>query len=332
MGTALTPEQSRLLARYAEEVVVAYDGDNAGEGAPRRALPLLLVEGLAVRRARFPGGHDPDSLRLGRGRGGGAGGGRRRGRRAAAGDRAGGAPPAAAADPQAAATAAALVRELLGAVTDPVARHKYVERAAERLRVPPRLILGRERGEATRPGEGRPGPAAARPAAPAPPRDPASAVVRSLEESALDLLLRDRGVPATGDLPPEDVFLDLPCRNIYRAFCALYGSGRGGGLAPDGRAVVAELGSDMTAVDRLAQILVEAPVGSKELALPDLFAKLTRRWHEKRQKDLASEIGEAQRAGDETRLLALYEEMRRLSLLLHRRSRPGVAGAAGGAE
>ena len=64
MGTALTPEQAKLLSRYAEEVVVAYDGDNAGENAFRRALPLLLAEGLGVRRARFPGGHDPDSLRL----------------------------------------------------------------------------------------------------------------------------------------------------------------------------------------------------------------------------------------------------------------------------
>src|SRR4029077_5868490 len=71
MGTALTPEQAKLLSRYAEEVVVAYDGDNAGENAFRRALPLLLGDGLAVRRARFPGTHDPDSLRLGQG--GGAG-------------------------------------------------------------------------------------------------------------------------------------------------------------------------------------------------------------------------------------------------------------------
>src|ERR1700704_1468844 len=64
MGTALTPEQAKLLSRYAEEGVVAYDGDNAGENAFRRALPLLLSDSLAVRRARFPGTHDPDSLRL----------------------------------------------------------------------------------------------------------------------------------------------------------------------------------------------------------------------------------------------------------------------------
>ncbi|HMB53444.1 MAG TPA: DNA primase, partial [Thermoanaerobaculia bacterium] len=67
MGTALTPEQSKLLGRYAEEVVVAYDGDDAGERAHQRALPILLGEGMAVYRARFPDGHDPDSLRLAEG-------------------------------------------------------------------------------------------------------------------------------------------------------------------------------------------------------------------------------------------------------------------------
>ncbi|RMH16476.1 MAG: DNA primase, partial [Acidobacteria bacterium] len=64
MGTALTAEQARLLARFADEVVVAYDADDAGEKAFERALPLLLDAGLVVRRARFPTGHDPDSLRL----------------------------------------------------------------------------------------------------------------------------------------------------------------------------------------------------------------------------------------------------------------------------
>ena len=67
MGTALTAEQARLLARYAEEVVVGYDGDRAGEEAHRRALPILLGQGLAVFRARFGAGHDPDSLRLAEG-------------------------------------------------------------------------------------------------------------------------------------------------------------------------------------------------------------------------------------------------------------------------
>jgi len=66
MGTALTPEQAKLLARHAEEVVVAYDGDTAGEAAARRALPILLAEGLAVRGCGSPKG-GPDSLRLAKG-------------------------------------------------------------------------------------------------------------------------------------------------------------------------------------------------------------------------------------------------------------------------
>ena len=51
------------LSRHAEEVVLGYDGDSAGEAASRRALPILLAEGLAVKRARFGEGDDPDSLR-----------------------------------------------------------------------------------------------------------------------------------------------------------------------------------------------------------------------------------------------------------------------------
>ena len=64
MGTALTEQQARLMARYADEVIVGYDGDEAGERAYRRALAVLLAAGLTVRRARFESGHDPDSLRL----------------------------------------------------------------------------------------------------------------------------------------------------------------------------------------------------------------------------------------------------------------------------
>ncbi|MCP4658530.1 MAG: DNA primase, partial [bacterium] len=64
MGTALTPEQARLLARYVDEVTIGYDGDEAGEKATRRSLPILLAAGLTVRRALFPAGHDPDSLRV----------------------------------------------------------------------------------------------------------------------------------------------------------------------------------------------------------------------------------------------------------------------------
>jgi len=63
MGTALTPEQAVKLKRLAPRVVLCYDGDSAGRGAVRSALPHLLAQGLEVRVARLPEGEDPDDVR-----------------------------------------------------------------------------------------------------------------------------------------------------------------------------------------------------------------------------------------------------------------------------
>jgi DNA primase len=319
MGTALTPEQARLLSRYASEVVVAYDGDNAGENAYRRALPLLLAEGLAVRRARFPAGEDPDSLRL------------KEGGEAvrAAIDGAEDAiflemerliPKDAGSAPRLTAAAASSVRELVAAVADPVARHNYLRRAAERLRIPEKMFFAQlEERRATG------GAAAAVVVSGA----PDAGIVRSVEEQVLDRLLKGREVPPPEALPDPEVFLDPQCRNIFQVFCTLYGGARGGS-PPDGRAVLAELGTDGSLIDRMAQILVEAPFGSKERELPELLAELSHRHQERRLRELASEIGEAQRkGGDDALLTQLYDEKRRLSLSLHRRARPGTGKGAG---
>lgn len=62
LGTALTPVQVRLLARYADHVVVSYDGDAAGSAATVRSLDLLLERGLRVRVVDLPAGMDPDDF------------------------------------------------------------------------------------------------------------------------------------------------------------------------------------------------------------------------------------------------------------------------------
>ena len=61
-GTALTPDQARLLARYARSVVINFDGDSAGRKATRASLEVLLEQGLEVRVLELPQGTDPDDF------------------------------------------------------------------------------------------------------------------------------------------------------------------------------------------------------------------------------------------------------------------------------
>jgi len=61
-GTAFTEPHARILKRLAQEVVICFDADNAGQEAAQRAIDLLLKEDLQVRIARIPKGEDPDSL------------------------------------------------------------------------------------------------------------------------------------------------------------------------------------------------------------------------------------------------------------------------------
>lgn len=62
LGTALTVDQARLLARFCDQVVMMFDGDAAGRKAAWAALPLLLEADLDVRLVLLPDGEDPDSL------------------------------------------------------------------------------------------------------------------------------------------------------------------------------------------------------------------------------------------------------------------------------
>ncbi len=61
-GTALTEGHAALLKRYADEIVLVFDADNAGQTAALRAVEPLFGEGLTVRVAQLPAGEDPDSL------------------------------------------------------------------------------------------------------------------------------------------------------------------------------------------------------------------------------------------------------------------------------
>ncbi|MEL7058556.1 MAG: DNA primase [Acidobacteriota bacterium] len=301
MGTALTAEQAKLLARYCDEVVLAYDGDSAGETAARRAVPLLLAAGLGVRRAAFPPGQDPDSLRLE------AGPDSVRERIEAATDavweeieRAAG---DGGLDPRAEVAAAAAIRELLQPMRDPMLRAAYARRAAQRLGLPEEQMLraARRRAEA---------PVAAQ---------ATSGSTRSEEERAiLQLVSPTEPLPPAEAMPREEIFFDPAIRNIYATFCALY---RSGTRAPTAREVLDRLADDRHLLDQAARLLLEEAV-REEGRLEDSLLRLENRWRKRRQAEIQREIGRAEALGDSTRLIELLEEKKLLSRRLH----PGMTG------
>jgi DNA primase len=319
MGTALTQEQARLLARYADEVVVAYDGDPAGETAFERALPVLLAEGLGVLRGRFGEGHDPDSLRLASGE-------------AAVAAAVDGAEdgvvlqlrraiPAPTASARLKASQAGAIAALLEPIRDPLMRYQYAHRAAEMLGVPEKEFLSRLKELKGWRGVDQPaggGPAAG-------PR-----LVRSVEEQVIASLLQAatgaegaEPLPPAAELPPAEVFLDPECRNIYRGFCTLYAEG--GLAATEARAVLAKVASEPATVDRMAQILLEEPFDPGKSGLVESLDKLVRRWRQQRLRELQAEIVDAQRRGNQARLASLVDERTSLSQSLQG-VRPGEGG------
>lgn len=68
MGTSLTKDQARLLARYTDTVLISYDGDFAGQKAAVRGLEILKDEGMNVKVVVLPEGMDPDDVIQKRGR------------------------------------------------------------------------------------------------------------------------------------------------------------------------------------------------------------------------------------------------------------------------
>ena len=62
LGTSLTEDQVTLLTRYTEEVILTYDGDEAGQRAARRAIPMLEKAGIKVKVLQVKDAKDPDEF------------------------------------------------------------------------------------------------------------------------------------------------------------------------------------------------------------------------------------------------------------------------------
>lgn len=62
LGTSLTPEQARLISRYTDQVIIAYDNDGAGQKASQRAIGILEKLDVRVKVLRMSGAKDPDEF------------------------------------------------------------------------------------------------------------------------------------------------------------------------------------------------------------------------------------------------------------------------------
>ncbi len=297
MGTALTADQARLLARYAEEVVVGYDADFAGEQAAQRALPLLLSAGLAVYRLRLPEGEDPDSLRT------------RQGPDAlirAWNEAPDGialelerlAPPDLHRHPHARARAARAVAELLAQIPDRIARLGYAQIAARRLSIP--LAELRQPSGLAR---------EALVEALEPPRPELRRLRNGREWETVRYLLRrlsegkPLGLPSSA--PPPEAFGDPELRVLYAVLLDHPPSG----LVE----LVARLTSLPDPAGLVADLMVELEdtpgVGDLEGSLEDI----RQRWLKQRRRALGLELERAERDQDHARIEQLLAERDRLN-------------------
>jgi DNA primase len=304
LGTALTADHIRALRRRADEVVLVYDGDEAGRRAAFRSLDLFLAEGYPCRGILLPPQEDPDSFVRGGGDLGALAAEARpllelyleetagrfdlasvEGQLAAAGD----------------------LAPRLAAVTDPLARDLYVRRAAEVLDVteaqlrsllPPALSRaagGRSKGQGGAPA----GP-------PAAPEDP---VERDLVVSLLD---RPDHRPAFQTRGVEAWMRPGPLREAARFVAS--------------RPEEAALLPVDQAPEGVRQVLTRLLVGDRlpRTVYEDLEAALRVRHLEGRTAALVREIARAERAGDPARVLALQQEKTELDRTLAQSRRAGA--------
>jgi DNA primase len=287
-GTALTPEHARELRRRTGEVVLLFDGDDAGQRAARAALEVLLPVGLRVRHASLPAGEDPDSLL--------AHAGPEALRRAV--DAAlpaleaaiGRACARGLATPWERADAVRDVAPLLVSITDPVERGEFARLLALRASV-------REEDVAAALVALRGGPAADAPAAPPRRRGPEQRWLRNLAAAVLDQPQLAARVPVD---ELADLFAGEPAQDLVAAMvkAALAGHPVEDVIEGEPRRMYTELAaSERDPLDEDAAIR----------AIDETLENVRRRWHRRERADATREFA----AGvdrDHDALIALKNE------------------------
>ncbi len=301
LGTALTPEQARLLGRYTGTVILLFDPDAPGIGAARRNLEQLINIELDWRIVLLPGGLDPDEFV------------RRNGAEAFAEalghgqdlvefflDQRGSGLDLK--DPVQRARATGRLVEVVALIDNPIRREGYLQRTAQRTGMPDRVLaeaVGRQRGQAGRQD-------AASPAA------PSAAMPPTAEEQLIFIGLsypewRER---IAAGLKPDDVE-DPTLKRIFTEFVLQ-------AAADAGHRPTSLLPPEVER--RLASLWVRDPRQSGEeetgeaaettlaRTVEDCLARIAQRQIRTEQQSRQQALQAAGRTGDIERALALLQE------------------------
>jgi DNA primase len=305
LGTSLTAEQARLLSRFARRVVVNYDGDRAGVAAAKRAIEVLLPEDLEVKVLVLPEGADPDEFIRAQGV-------------EAYNERRGASLPyiqfvldqaVAGRNLRRPADKAAAVEETLPfvrAVKNKIQRREYFDMTMDTLRVE-EPTLRQELWRAVNAGATADAAKVREQFVRAESAPVTVAEQRLLELLAHDAELRGAILPR---LEAED-YAELPSARVFEALKEIEREG----LAVDFETLGARTEGDVVAADLVPLILMgESPRAEGEAAdevlaeAESCLTALRLMRVERRLKELAAEIAEAERAGDDARRDALVLE------------------------
>ncbi len=316
LGTALTTEQARLLARFARRVVVNYDGDRAGIQAAKRAIETLLVEDFEVKTLVLPEGTDPDEFL------------RKHGVEEYNSLRGRALPHIQFVIAQALnernlrnptdkAQAVEEVLPFVRAVKNPIQRREYFDMALDALRVEENSLRNdlwksvsartpsQTSAAATAANSEQVREQVARASAPQ---------VTLAEQRLLEIIIHDAELRRlTSPAIAEDVYDDLPTASIFRALKALDAGGRD----VDFDALEELVGGDAVASEIIPRLWMGESERAEGEATDDLLAEaqscirtLRLMMIDRRVRELAAGIVEAERAGDaQTRDRLIMEDL-----------------------
>jgi DNA primase len=297
LGTALTPEQVKLLGRFARKVVVNYDGDKAGVQAAKRAIETLLAEDFEVKVLVLPDNADPDEFIKEQGV---EEYNRRRGEAfphiqfvldQALRDRN-------LRNPAQKAEAVEEVLPFVRVLRNRIQKREYFDMVLDSLRID-EPDLRRELWKSVNAGD-RASADVKQKVARAESAPPTIAEQKLLELLVHDEELRRLVLPHL----EESDYAELPTASVFRALKTLDERG----ATVDFASMSDEIGEDAVAADLVALLLMSDPVRAEGEATDDVLAQaescvVTLRLMrvDRRLKELAVEIVEAERAGDTAR-------------------------------